>query len=87
MKPEQIYGLLVELAEKLDITVSEKNLKGAGIRINSGLCKVKNKTVFIMDKHESVREKIRLLSRCLGEMPLDNIYVMPAVREEIQKNR
>ena len=86
MKPEQIYQQLVDLAEKLDISVSEKNLKGTGIKVKSGLCRVRKKTLFVMDKHQSVREKIRLLARCLGEMPLDDIYVIPAVREEIQKH-
>jgi len=49
MKPEQIYQELKDLAEKLEITVSEQNLRTAGIKVKSGLCKVKGKNMFIMD--------------------------------------
>ena len=49
MKPEQIYQELKDLAEKLEITVSEQNLRTAGIKVKSGLCKVKGKNLFVMD--------------------------------------
>ncbi len=81
MKPEEIYQQLKELAEKLDIAVSEQNFRNTGIKVKSGLCKVKGKTMFIMDKHESVYKKNKLLASCLSRMPHENIYVVPAIRE------
>jgi hypothetical protein len=81
MKPEEIYQQLKQLAEKLDITVSEQNFRNTGIKVKSGLCKVKGKDMFIMDKHESVYKKNRLLASCLSKMPHENIYVVPAIRE------
>jgi hypothetical protein len=85
MKPEQIYQELKDLAEKLAVTVSEQNLRTAGIKVKSGLCKVKGKDMFIMDKHQSIYKKIRILAAQLARMPHENVYIMPAVRETLNK--
>jgi hypothetical protein len=81
MKPDLIYKELIYLAEKLDITVKEQNLRKAGIHVNSGLCKVKGKDYFIMDKHKKLKEKIEILSDCLSELKHETIFVVPAIRE------
>lgn len=83
MKPEQIYQELRDLAEKLGIAVSEQNLRKSGINVKSGLCKVKGKQIFIMDKDKSTYKKNLLLVSLLKELPHENIYVVPAVRELI----
>jgi hypothetical protein len=44
------------------------------------------KRLFIMDKHKSVQKKIRILSAALSEMPLDEVYIIPVVRELIAKH-
>ena len=85
MEKEQIYQELKYLAEKLDITVSEQNLRIAGIKVKSGLCKVKGKNMFIMDKHKSIHKKIKLLGSELAQMPHEDVYVVPAVREVLSK--
>ena len=85
MKPEQIYHELRDLAEKLEITVSEQNLRNAGIKVKSGLCKVKGKNMFIMDKHKSIHKKIDALASQLVEFPHEDLYVMPAIRELLEK--
>ncbi len=85
MKPEQIYQELIDLAERLEITVSEQNLRKTGVKAKSGLCKVKGKYLFIMDKHKSIHKKIDLLSENLATIPHDNVYIKPAVRELLDK--
>ena len=85
MKPEQIYQELIDLAEKLQITVSEQNLRKTGVKAKSGLCKVKGKYIFIMDKHKSLHKKIDLLSENLAIVPHENIYIKPAIRELLDK--
>ena len=85
MKPEQLYQELKDLAEKLAVTVSEQNLRTAGIKVKSGLCKVKGKDLFIMDKHQSIHKKIRILASQLAGMSHEDLYVMPAVRETLNK--
>ena len=85
MKPEQIYQELKDLAEKLAVTVSEQNLRTAGIKVKSGLCKVKGQDLFIMDKHKSIHKKIKVLAAQLAGMPHEGVYVIPAVREMLNK--
>jgi hypothetical protein len=85
MKPEQIYQELKDLAEKLAITVSEQNLRIAGLKVKSGLCKVKGKNLFIMDKHKSIHKKIDILASLLAEFPHEDLYIIPAIREILEK--
>jgi hypothetical protein len=85
MKPDQLYQELKDLAERLHITVTEQNLRSSGIKVQSGLCTVKGKQMFIMDKHKSVHKKIRILAAQLATMPLEHLYIIPAVRELLNK--
>jgi len=85
MKPEQIYQELKDLAEKLGIAVSEQNLRKSGISVKSGLCKIKGKQIFVMDKHKPIYKKNAILTSFLKELPHENIYVVPAVRNLISK--
>jgi hypothetical protein len=85
MKPEQIYQELRDLAEKLDINVSEQNLRNVGIKVESGLCKVKGKNIFIMDKHKSIHRKIQILASQLAEIPHENVFIVPAIRDLLEK--
>lgn len=85
MKAEKLYNNLIEVAEKLEITVHEKNLRNAGLKVRSGLCKVKGKYMFIMDKHVSIHKKNRILADCLKKWPCDQIFMIPAVRDYLSK--
>lgn len=87
MGPEQVYEQLTELAEKLGISVSEKNLRQVGIRVQSGLCKIRGESVFIMDKHASIAEKVRLMAECLAQHSIEEVYLVPALREVIESHR
>ena len=86
MKPEQIYQHLKEIAEKLNVEISEENLKKSGLRAQSGFCKIKDKGKFIMDKHLSVSDKNSILAAFISETPHDDIFIVPAVRDFIQAN-
>jgi hypothetical protein len=86
MKTEQLYQELKDLAEKLDVTVSEQNFRHAGIRVQSGLCKVKNKTHCIIDKHLRLNRKVDALAECLSSLPHESVFVRPAVREFLERS-
>ncbi len=86
MKPEQIYQHLKEIAEKLNIELSEENLKKSGLRVQSGFCRIKDRDKFIMDKHLSIHDKNSILAAFISEIAHDDIYIVPAVREYIQNN-
>ena len=85
MKPEQLFQELKDLAEKLEITVLEQNLRTSGIRVKSGFCKVKGKDLFVIDKHKTLHQKNVLLASFLATMPHENIFIVPAVREFLDR--
>jgi len=86
MKPEQMYQQLKELVEKLDIKFLEQNLKKSGPRVQSGFCKLKEQKMFIMDSRLPIHDKNSVLAAFISKIPHENIYLVPAVREFIQKN-
>ncbi len=85
MKPEQTYQDLKELAEKLDVTVSEQNLRSTGIKVKSGFCKVKGKNILIMDKQLPFQDKNEILATCLNKLPHEDIFIVPALRDFLDK--
>ena len=85
MKPDQLYQELKDLAERMQITVSEQNLKASGIKVQSGLCTVRGQNLFIMDRHKSVHKKIKILAAQLATIPHEDLYIIPAVRELLEK--
>jgi hypothetical protein len=87
MKPEQIFLHLTELAEKLDISVSEQSFTSANIPVKSGYCKVKGQQRFIIDKHLTLHKKNKLLATFLSRFALDDIYVVPKVREFLDSHK
>ncbi len=87
MKNEQLFQELKDLAEKIGVKVSEQSFKATGVKAKSGFCKVKTEPIIILDKHRSLSEKVDVLINCLRDMPHDDIYVVPAVRERLTKKQ
>jgi hypothetical protein len=85
MKAEKLYQELKALAERLGVEVSEQNFKIAGIHVRSGFCTVKGKDMFLIDKHKALSKRISILSEFLAEMDYDGVYIVPAVREHLDK--
>ncbi len=85
MKPDQLYQELKDLAERMQTSVLEQNLKTSGLKVRSGLCTVKGQKLFIMDKHKSVHKKIKILAAQLARIPHEDMYIIPAVRELLEK--
>ncbi|BBO87630.1 hypothetical protein [Desulfosarcina ovata] len=85
MKPEQIYQELKDLAEKLGVTVSEQSFRSTGIPVKSGFCIIKGNMHCIIDKNITLNRKTRVLAQALSQLPHENLYIVPAVREMISK--
>ena len=86
MKADNLYQELIHLAERLGIDVSEKSFRNVGVTVQSGFCVVRGKQRIIVDRNVSVGEKSRIVAECLAELPLDQVYVIPGLREFIQKH-
>ena len=87
MKPEQIYQELKDLAEKLGITVSEQSFRSTGIKVTSGICKVKGQNLFIIDKHKSIHKKIRIMASQLAKIHTENVFIIPAIRNLLEQHQ
>ena len=85
MKPEQIYQELKDLAEKLDVKVSEQSFRASGIPVKSGFCLIKGKMHCIIDKNIALHKKTAILAQSLFKLPHENLFVVPAVRDLIDK--
>jgi hypothetical protein len=85
MQPEKIYQELCDLAEKLGVSVSEQSFRGSGFAVKSGFCRIKGAMHCIIDKHIALKEKIAVLAQALYDLPHENLFVVPAVRDVILK--
>ncbi len=86
MKPEQIYQDLKDLAERLGVTVSEQSFRASGIPVKSGCCLIKGELHCIIDKNITLHKKTTVLAQSLFDLPHENLYVVPAVRDIIIKH-
>ncbi|MFH0729973.1 MAG: hypothetical protein V2B19_26980 [Pseudomonadota bacterium] len=87
MKPEQIFQQLKDLAEKLDIKVSEQSFASASIPVKSGYCKVRGQHRFIIDKKLTFYKKNKILATFLSRYPMEEIYVVPKIREFLESHK
>lgn len=85
MKPEQIYQELIGISEKFEVRISEENFRKTGTKIKSGFCKVKDQKIFVVDKHLSLHRKIEELAAFVNTLPHEDVYIVPAVREVLDK--
>jgi hypothetical protein len=85
MKPEQIYQELKDLAEKLGVMVSEQSFRTSGIPVKSGSCLIKGQMHCIIDKNITLHKKIGILAQSLFDLPHEKLFVVPAVRDLLQK--
>ena len=85
MKPDQLYQELKALADKMNLRVMEQNFRTTGIRVRSGYCKIKGIDYCIVDKHLKINQKAEILAECLIQMPLESVYIVPAVREYLDQ--
>jgi len=81
MEPEKTYQYLENLAEQLGISIRYDDLSYSELPATSGLCKVRGRYFYIMDRSKSLSDKIKLLSQCLSQIDLDGVYVLPAIRK------
>jgi hypothetical protein len=85
MKPEQIYQELKNIAEKMGVAVEEHNFRPTGLHVKSGACVVHGQQFVIIDKHKSLSKKIRILASYLAQLPHEEVFAVPAVRELLNR--
>ncbi|MCD6097286.1 hypothetical protein J7K18_00190 [bacterium] len=81
MRKDVLLRELEELAAKLGIRVRYERLVGTP----GGYCVVKGDSVIIIDKRANPATKIKILSMELAKLDLSSVYIVPYVRELLEK--
>jgi hypothetical protein len=80
MKEEEILSGLEKLVESLHIQLRYEKGDFAG-----GYCVLKDKRMMIVNSALSPAMRLKVLARELATMNLDEVFVLPALRETIQE--
>lgn len=76
---------LEELAERLGMTIRYESLNiDASVHIG-GFCRVKGQDFVIINKKATPREKIHVLIDALKRRDLSEVYILPSLREILDK--
>jgi|YelNatPaOPRAMG01_1025707.scaffolds.fasta_scaffold00005_115 hypothetical protein len=79
MKVEELIQELESCAQRLGVEVRRD--KGD---FEGGLCRVKDRRLIILNEKVPVTKQLRILARELARLEVDQVYLVPAVRELIE---
>ena len=82
MKKEKLYSEFEELGQRLGVKI----IKGKG-NFTGGICTVKDETVIVVNKMKPIEHRLKILATSFLDYNLDDIYMIPALRAFIEKNR
>jgi hypothetical protein len=82
LNQEKLLSQLLSIAEQLGVEVKEE--KGD---FNGGLCRVDDEKIIYVNKKHDIVKKVAVLLDSLSEQDLDDVYILPAIREIIDNHR
>jgi len=82
VKDQELYNHLADLARRLGFEV--RTDQGP---FRDGACRVEERRVIILNRASPVQRKVAALGRALSACPLEGIFLLPAVREVIERAR
>lgn len=85
MEPYKVLEHLEDLARKLDVEVVYERLGADEYPAGGGLCKVKGIYKVFLDRSEPIERRIQILARALSDFNRDDVYVLPFVREILER--
>ena len=83
MRDELLLAALEVLTEQLRIPVTYATLATDELPGRGGLCVLHGERRIIIERTLSPREKVRLLAAGLAQFDLEDVFLLPAVREAI----
>ena len=86
MDDEVLLNQLEELAGKLGIEIRYGNIGVEESHRTGGLCRVQGKYFLIMHSRLTTKEKIGIIIKTLKGFEMDDVYVMPVIRELLDKS-
>jgi hypothetical protein len=87
MRDEELLVALEGLAEQLQIPVTYAALATEELPGRGGMCVVHGERRIIIERDLTTREKARLLAAGLAQFDFEDFFLLPAVREAIERAR
>ncbi len=87
MDARELLTALEGLAELLQIPVTYATLATEELTGRGGLCVVHGERRIIIERTLTAREKARLLATGLAQFDLEDVFLLPAVRQAIEETR
>jgi hypothetical protein len=87
MQDQGLLTALEGLAEQLKIPVSYAAMATEELPGRGGLCVLHGERRVIIERTLSIREKARLLAAGLSQFHFEDVFLLPAVREAIERAR
>ena len=87
MRDEALLVALEGLAEQLQIPVAYAALATEELPGRGGMCVIYGERRIIIERSLTTREKARLLAAGLAQFDFEDIFLLPAVREAIERAR
>lgn len=81
MNEEALIAALEDLAERLDVEVRVASVETGGAMVLRG------QTVIVVPEGALAARRLEVLARALARMDLERVYVIPAVREVLDRFR
>jgi hypothetical protein len=85
MEPNKVLEHLEELGRKLCVEIVYQRLGTDEFSSGGGLCKVKGSYKIYLDRSDPVEKHIQILAKALSSFNRDGLYVLPFVRELLEK--
>ena len=79
LKPEKLFILFEELAEKMNINI----VQGKGDFIG-GMCSVNDESYIVINKVKPMSQRLNVLGAEFSKLDLNNIFISPALRDFIE---
>ena len=79
IKPEKLFILFEELAEKMNINI----VQGKGDFIG-GMCSINDESYIVINKVKPMSQRLNVLGAEFSKLDLNNIFVSPALRDFIE---
>lgn|GEM_PF-438825 len=89
MKDQELLGHLADLARRLgfDVRTDQGPFRDGSCRLLTDETVEAKRRIIVLNRASPTYKKIAALTRVLSECPLDDIYLLPAVRNAIEKYR
>ncbi len=83
LSPASLLQHLENIAEQLGLDIRYESLFDEELSIHSGGCKVYGRNLIVIDLNRPLEERTSLLAREISQYDLEDLYILPRVREFI----